>query len=154
MNAALSLDELDRLATDPGTPEMVRAQAATSAAGVRAAGQEARTAELAQLAADAVARITAAKRAGKKKGKPESRPWLALVMLPPRAFLALWADLDGWTTRYDAAEIAQALTPPEWERVERVLAETVAFLTIIRDRRTGTAGTEDAEPPRVEARAG
>jgi len=154
MNAALSLDELDRLATDPATPEMVRAQAATSAAEVRAAGAEARTAELAQLAADAVARITAAKRAGKKKGKPETRPRLALVMLPPRAFLALWADLDGWTTRYDAAEIAQALTPSEWERVERVLAETVAFLTIIRDLRTGTAGTEDAEPPRVEARAG
>lgn len=154
MNAALSLDELDRLSRDPATPEIVRAQAATSAAEVRAAGQEARTAELAQLAADAVARITAQKRAGKKKGKPEPRPRLALVMLPPRAFLALWADLDGWTTRYDAAEIAQALTPPEWERVERVLAETVAFLTIIRDLRTDTAGTADAEPQRVGVRAG
>ncbi|WP_231580926.1 ParB/RepB/Spo0J family partition protein [Leucobacter sp. Ag1] len=154
MNAALSLDELDRLATDPGTPEMVRAQAATSAAEVRAAGQEARTAELAQLAADAVARITAAKRAGKNKGKPEARPRLALVMLPPRAFLALWADLDGWTTRYDAAEIAQALTAAEWERVERVFAETVAFLAIIRDLRTGSAGTADAEPRRAGVRAG
>ncbi len=155
MNSALSLDELDRLATDPGTPEMVRAQAATSATELRAAGREARTAELAQLAADAVARITAAKRAGKKKkGKPETRPRLALVMLPPRAFLALWADLDGWTTRYDAAEIAQALTPSEWERVERVLAETVAFLTIIRDLRTESTGSADAEPQRAGARAG
>lgn len=154
MNTALSLDELNRLATDPGTPEMVRAQAATSAAEVRAAGQEARASELAQLAADAVARITAAKRAGKKKGKPESRPCLALVMLPPRAFLALWADLDGWTTRYDAAEIARALTEPEWERVERVLTETVAFLAIIRDLHTEATGTEDAEPRRVEVRAG
>lgn len=154
MNTALSLDELNRLATDPGTPEMVRAQAATSAAEVRAAGQEARASELAQLAADAVARITAAKRAGKKKGKPESRPCLALVMLPPRAFLALWADLDGWTTRYDAAEIARALTEPEWERVERVLTETVAFLAIIRDLRTEAASTAGAEPPRIEARAG
>ncbi|UOR02367.1 hypothetical protein MUN77_03355 [Leucobacter allii] len=154
MNAALSLDELDRLATDPATPETVRAQAATSAAEVRAAGHEARTAELAQLAADAVARITAAKRTGKKKGKHESRPRLALVLLPPRAFLALWADLDGWTMRYDAAEIARSLTEPEWERVERVLTETVAFLTIIRDLRSGATGTADAEPTRVEVQAG
>lgn len=158
MNTALSLDELDRLATDPATPETVRAQAATSAAEVRAADAEARTAELAQLAADAVARITAQKRAGKKKGKSEPKPRLALVMLPPRAFLALWADLDGWTTRYDAAEIAGALTGPEWERVERVLAETIAFLTIIRDLRTDTdtdiADGAAAELRRAEAQAG
>jgi ParB family chromosome partitioning protein len=159
MNAVLSLDELDRLAADPGTPEMVRAQAATSAAEVRAAGAEARTAELAQLAADAVARITAQKRAGKKKGKPDPKPRLALVMLPPRAFLALWADLDGWTARYDAAEIAGTLTVPEWGRVERVLAETVAFLTIIQGLRTDATGTAGAEldtdqPPRAEVRAG
>ncbi|WP_125100211.1 ParB N-terminal domain-containing protein [Leucobacter chromiireducens] len=157
MNAALSLDELDRLAADPDTPEMVRVQAATSATEVRAAGREARTAELAQLAADAVARITAAKRAGKKRGKPEARPRLARVMLPPRAFLALWADLDGWTTRYDAAEIARTLTAPEWERVERVLAETVAFLAIIRDLRTEAAEAANdaaAEPRRIGVRAG
>lgn len=145
MNAALSLDELDRLAIDPATPEIVRVQAETSAAEVRAAGAEARTAELAQLAAEAVARITAQKRGGKRKAKPEARPRLALVMLPPRAFLALWADLDGWTTRYDTTEIARALTELEWERVERVLAETVAFLTLIRDHRAEAAGTADAE---------
>nr|WP_237467149.1 ParB N-terminal domain-containing protein [Leucobacter chromiireducens] len=142
MNAALSLDELDRIAADPAQSEPVRAQAAASASQVRAAASaETRTAELAALAAEAIARVTAEGRGkGKKRqAKEPGRPALTLVMLPPRAFVALWADMDGWTRKYDPAEIAAALTVPEWERAEIVLAETVSFFAAIRTVRESAA---------------
>ncbi len=148
MNAALSLDELDRIAADTSQPEPVRAQAAASASQVRAAASaETRTAELAALAAEAIARVTTEGRGkGKKRqSKALGRPALTLVMLPPRAFVALWADMDGWTRKYDPAEIAAALTFQEWERAETVLAETVSFFSAIRAaRETATAAVPGA----------
>ncbi|GAA2829211.1 ParB family chromosome partitioning protein [Leucobacter komagatae] len=142
MNTALSLDELDRIAADPAQPEPVRMQAAASAEEVRAAAaREARTAELAQLATDAIARVTADGRKKVKKPVPVERPKLALVVLPPRAFVALWADMDGWTQKYDATVLAAELTVAEWERAEAVLAETVAFFALIRAaRKSAIAG--------------
>lgn len=146
MNAALSLDELDRIAADPTQPETVRAQAVSSAAEVReAASREARTAELAELASEAIARVTAEGRGkGKKRSAPVEPPKLTLVVLPPRAFVALWADLDGWTQKYDPAALAAVLTGPEWERAEAVLAETVAFFALVRSART-EASSDGAE---------
>lgn len=137
MNAALSLDELDRIAADPTQSEPVRAQAAVSAAQVRDAGAaDTRAAELAALAADAIARVTAENRTKTKRSVPKPvRPALALVVLPPRAFVALWADMQGWTTRYDADNLAASLTAAEWEQAETVLTETIAFFTRIRDAR-------------------
>lgn len=137
MNAALSLDELDRIAADPTQPELVRAQATASAAQVRdASAADTRAAELASLAADAIARVTAENRAKTKRSAPKPvRPALSLVVLPPRAFVALWTDMQGWTTRYDADNLATTLTVAEWEQAETVLAETIAFFTRIRDAR-------------------
>ena len=112
-----------------------------------AASTETRTAELAALAAEAIARVTAEGRGkGKKRSaKAPGQPALTLVMLPPRAFIALWADMEGWTKKYDPAKIAAALTVPEWERAETVLAETVSFFAVIRTaRETVTAAVPSA----------
>lgn len=146
MNTALSLTELDRIAADASQPELVRAQAEASAAEVRqAAGQDARTAELAALAADAIARIGAQKRAKQGKRKPTSaaRPALTLVVLPPRAFVALWTDLEGWSKKYDPDTIAASLTAAEWAQAETVLGETVSFFDRIRDARVTSAAAAD-----------
>lgn len=146
MNTALSLTELDRIAADASQPELVRAQAETSASEVRAAAaQDARTAELAALAADAIARIGAQKRAkrGKRKPAPAARPGLTLVVLPPRAFVALWTDMDGWSKKYDPNTIAASLTAAEWAQAETVLGETVAFFDRIRDARATSAAAAD-----------
>lgn len=154
LNTALSLEELDRIANDPESPEILRNQAVASAAEVRAADEGTRTAELARLAAEAVARVTAAqktKSAGKKRAALV-RPVVTLVTLPPRAFLALWADLDGWTARYDATDIAEALTEPQWLQVEMVLKETVTFLATIRDLR-GARSTTSGEAAEAVVRA-
>ena len=147
MNTALSLDALDRIAADPAQPEPVRTQAAASAEEVRAAAaREARTAELAQLATEAIARVTAeGRKKVKKPVRPVGRPKLTLVVLPPRAFVALWADMDGWTQKYDATALAAELTVAEWERAEAVLAETVAFFALIRAaRENAIAGGAEA----------
>ncbi|WP_053382642.1 ParB N-terminal domain-containing protein [Leucobacter celer] len=159
MNAALSLDELNRIAADTAQPESVRAQAAASATQVRAAANaETRTAELAALAADAIARVTAEGR-DKGKGKKRSakapgRPALTLVILPPRAFVALWTDMDGWTKKYDPTEIAAALTVTEWERAETVIAETVSFFATIRTARETARPVVPDSAVEVRSRAG
>lgn len=148
MNTALSLDELDRIAADPSQPEPVRMQAAASAEEVRAAAaRETRAAELAQLATEAIARITTeGRKKGKKPVRPVERPQLTLVVLPPRAFVALWADMDGWTQKYDPAGLAAELTGAEWERAEAVLAETIAFFALIRAaRENAAAGSTEAQ---------
>lgn len=44
-----------------------------------------------------------------------------------RAFVHIWTDMDGWSARYDAAEIGKALTAEEWAMFERVLQETSTF---------------------------
>lgn len=147
MNTALSLDELDQIAADPAQPEPVRTQAAASAEEVRtAAARDARTAELAQLATEAIARVTAeGRKKGKKPARPAERPKLTLVVLPPRAFIALWADMDGWTQKYDPTALAAELAVAEWDRAEAVLAETVAFFALIRAaRKSAIAGGTEA----------
>lgn len=150
MNAALSLDELVRIAADPAQTELVRAQAATSAAQVRdASAADTRAAELASLAADAIARVTAENRTKTKRFAPKQpvRPALKLVVLPPRAFVALWTDMQGWTTRYDADNLATSLTVAEWEQAETVLEETIAFFTRIRDARNQAEALSEPVAP-------
>ena len=147
MNTTLDLDALDQVAADPAQPELIRAEAERSAAALRDAEDTLRTAELARLAAEAVARVQAAKagKRGKKAVPPVAPVEFPVVVLPPRAFVALWADLDGWTAKYDAATLADTLTPAEWARAEAVLEETTAFFDIVRSLRTSEPETEDAE---------
>ena len=54
-----------------------------------------------------------------------------------RAFVHTWTDMDGWSSRYDAAEIGTALTDEEWALFERVLDETTTFHNHARNARTG-----------------
>ena len=53
-----------------------------------------------------------------------------------RSFVLTWAELDGWSQHYDLSELAGALKTADWERFERVVAETVAFAELLRTART------------------
>ena len=46
--------------------------------------------------------------------------------------------MDGWSLRYDAAEIGAALTDEEWALFERVLDETTTFHGRARTARSGS----------------
>jgi ParB family chromosome partitioning protein len=52
-----------------------------------------------------------------------------------RSFILTWTELDGWSQHYDPAELAGSLKDDEWERFERVVAETVSFAEVLRNAR-------------------
>ena len=89
--------------------------------------------ELDQLAKEALERI---KKPVKHRPKPPPRRKRST-----RAFVHTWTDMDGWSSRYDAAEIGAALTDEEWALFERVLDQTTTFHNHARNARSGrTAG--------------
>jgi ParB family chromosome partitioning protein len=45
----------------------------------------------------------------------------------PRAFVLTWAELDGWSKRYDVRQVACEVKPDDWALFTRVLDETIAF---------------------------
>ena len=89
-----------------------------------------RSADLEQLAREALARAKTAKRA--KKGRPVAA---ADSILPTRSFVFLWNDLRDWWLRYDDAEVAAELTADQWQQFEATLAGTVAFFKRMRTLR-------------------
>ncbi len=142
VKAELSLAELDQLAADLSQPVAVREQARIGADAVRAAEQEARAAELEQLAKAALARVKAAKAAGKKKPK---RPTLTAVKtgdpvpFPLTVFLATWDDMAEWWTHYEPAEVGPELSEEQWARFEQTVLGTVAFAEAARAARQDRA---------------
>jgi len=85
--------------------------------------------ELDRLAKEALARIN---KPVKHRPKPPPRHKRST-----RAFVHTWTDMDGWSSRYDPAEIGQALTDEEWALFERVLEETTTFHSQARNARSG-----------------
>lgn len=44
-----------------------------------------------------------------------------------RSFLLTWTELEGWTRRYDLAQLARDLTDEEYARFDRIVTATAAF---------------------------
>jgi len=90
--------------------------------------------ELAQLAAEALARVQQAKaRKGLRalKNKPTGLPHYRTL----RAFILTWTELEGWSKLYDVESLASSLSAAEWERFERVVDESVEFAKQLRAAR-------------------
>ena len=85
--------------------------------------------ELDRMAKEAIERIN---KPVKHRPKPPPRRKRST-----RAFVHTWTDMDGWSSRYDAAEIGAALTDEEWALFERVLDETTTFHSLARTARSG-----------------
>lgn len=52
-----------------------------------------------------------------------------------RSFVLMWADLQGWSTHYDAAEVGQQLSDADWAMFERIVQETGIFADSARSKR-------------------
>ncbi len=65
------------------------------------------------------------------KRKPTGMPFHRTL----RSFILMWTELEGWTELYDPGDLAAPLTDDEWERFERVVAETIEFAERLRDAR-------------------
>lgn len=157
INAELSLAELDRLTADESQPATVRSRAQAEAVRVREqAERDAKAAELETLAKEALAR---AKAASKKRPSQRRTPVTPDgLVLPPRAFVHVWAELDGWWHRYDADQIAAEVSDEDWARFETTVAGTIAFAEHVRTVRTTGPDTaadtgEDVEGATAHARA-
>lgn len=74
---------------------------------------------LAQAAADRKRRV--------KENRARRAAAAANAKRSPRSFLLLWAELDGWSTKYDVAQIANEVKPDDWALFLQVLDESTAF---------------------------
>ncbi|MGZ6583136.1 MAG: ParB N-terminal domain-containing protein [Solirubrobacteraceae bacterium] len=89
--------------------------------------------DLGRRAAEAlerVRRLEKKNRRGLRNSHTPARTYRSL-----RSFILTWTDLEGWSALYDLNAIAAQLPPEEWERFERVVAETVEFATMLRAAR-------------------
>lgn len=56
-----------------------------------------------------------------------------------RSFTHIWADLSGWSERYDAAEVGPELAEADWKRFERAVEEITTFHAAARAARGADA---------------
>ena len=128
---------LEHLVADPAQPEPLRAQAAAGLEQIEAgapvhpifqavrdaaiAAQSEREADLHQMADEAVARATAAKKQQTKGRSLTPRPVRLTgvdgepVRYPVRAFIHTWGELTQWWTHYDPDQLATELTDEQIE---------------------------------------
>ncbi|MBS3939652.1 MAG: ParB N-terminal domain-containing protein [Actinobacteria bacterium] len=153
------IGELERLTTDPDTPQALRELARDALAGidadgkvyghyrrVKAAQAEAnrdppdvevdRQAELEELAEQALARLNATPPRPAQRQTEPAQPQAPPRRYGVRAFLLTWTELHGWADHYDAAEIGSGLTDEQWTAFETTVAATVAFAEHAREART------------------
>ncbi|MGK2855270.1 MAG: ParB N-terminal domain-containing protein [Microbacteriaceae bacterium] len=71
------------------------------------------------------ARADRARRIKENRARREARA--ALAKRSTRSFTFKWAELDGWSAKYDVDQIATELTADDWALFLRVVHETVAF---------------------------
>ncbi len=91
-----------------------------------------------RLGEEAVARVRqqdARKGVRALKKKPTGTPFHRSL----RSFILMWTELEGWSQLYDPHDLAVPLSVEEWERFERVVAETVDFADRLREARNALA---------------
>lgn len=163
---------LERIAADPAQPDALRAQAAAGLEQIEAgapvhpifqavrdaaiAEQDVREADLHQMADEAVARATAAK---KQKGKTTAPRPVRLtgvdgepVRYPVRAFIHTWGELTEWWTHYDAGQLAVELSDEQIESFLDTAEGTSGFADELRAARDREPA-DDAPSARGHLRA-
>lgn len=91
--------------------------------------QEHRTAELDQMAQEALTRVQTdkAKKARDRKPRPAPAEDAEPARYPVRAFVLLWTELEDWWTHYDVAELAAALSDEQIASFLSTVEGTAAF---------------------------
>lgn len=152
---------LQHLATNPDVPEPLRAEAQAGLVQIEAGGpvdpvyqrirdihQAADDAHLHDLAEQALARVDAETKKGKKKAK---KPQPAAPVVPDaryavRAFVLTWTELDSWWLHYDLDELAAQLTDEQAEAFYATAEGTRQFATDLH-----AAREQEPATPRLRA---
>ncbi|MFV0451343.1 MAG: ParB N-terminal domain-containing protein [Propioniciclava sp.] len=163
---------LERIATDPAQPEPLRAEARAGLEQIEAGApvhpifqavrdaattaQESREADLYQMADEAVARATAAKKQKGRAPVPRQVPLIGAagepVRYPVRAFIHTRGELTEWWNHYDPDQLAAELTDEQIAGFLDTAEGTSEFaeeLRAARDRRAA----DDAPSARGHLRA-
>jgi ParB family chromosome partitioning protein len=90
------------------------------------------------------ARADRRRRIAENRAKREAKA--ASAKRSPRAFALTWAELDGWSRRFEFQRIAREVKPDDWAMFRRVVDECRAFTDAVeRERRCPERGSEEAE---------
>ena len=163
---------LERIAADPAQPEPLRAQAAAALEQIEAGApvhpifqavrdaaitaQDVREADLHQMADEAVARATAAKKQKGKPSAPRPVPLIGVdgepVRYPVRAFIHTWGELTQWWTHYDPDQLAVELSDEQIETFLDTAEGTSRFAEELRAARDREPA-DDAPSARGHLRA-
>ncbi|ANJ27368.1 ParB N-terminal domain-containing protein [Agromyces aureus] len=92
-------------------------------------------AELQQLAQTALTRVKSEPRSKRRGRVSAAQDDGELLRLPARAFVLQWSDLHEWWRRFDAEEVAAALTDEQWDQFEATLEGSVEFAESLRNLR-------------------
>ena len=138
--------EMERIAADKSSPLDVRKVAEAELEAIRSGGavdpgyqrmkaaqraaefiKPADDTDISQLA-DEVLKKAKSDRARRIKENREKRAAAAAnAKRSPRSFLLTWAELDGWSKKYDVEQIAREVKSDDWALFLRVMDETKAF---------------------------
>lgn len=101
-----------------------------------------RTAQLDQMAQEALARVQAdkSKKAKKRSTRPTPVEDKEPARYPVRAFTLLWTELENWWEHYDVAELAAALSDEQVASFLGTVDGTAAFADQLQAARTAVEG--------------
>lgn len=128
VKTAQTTARLRMLAADPTQPARIRDQASRDLESLQTRHADGRSAELARLAEEALARVRAAAmppaaRRSRSVSPSSSRPRQHGV----RAFVLTWTQMSGWAEHYDPCVIGPGLTKQQWADFTATCAATAAF---------------------------
>ncbi|MFO6453390.1 MULTISPECIES: ParB N-terminal domain-containing protein [unclassified Aeromicrobium] len=92
-----------------------------------------------EMAAAALARKKEEDRRRARQNKARRAASLASIRRSPRSFTLLWAEMLGWSGRYDAEQLAREIKDDDWQLFRNVLDESTAFAREVEALRPGVA---------------
>ena len=138
--------EMERIAANRELPKDVRKVADDELAAIRNGGPvdpgyqrvkaAQRLAELMKPATTPTSTSTSTRRSSSsrrtvavasRRTAPAARPKPPTRKRSTRSFSLKWAELDGWSKKYDVEQIAREIKPDDWALFLRVIDETKAF---------------------------
>lgn len=125
----VATDELDSIRNggpvDPGYQRVKAAQR------VAARMKPSEDPDVDALTDEALAEATADRTRRIKENRAKRASAAANAKRSTRAFVLTWAELDGWSKRYDIEQIAREVKLDDWTLFLRVVDETVAFVEAV-----------------------
>lgn len=129
-------DELEQIRNGGAVdPSFQRVRAVVTAAEQRPTPAD----DFDEMAAAALARKKEEDRRRARENKARRAASLASIKRSPRSFTLLWAEMLGWTERYDAEQLAREIKDDDWQLFRTVLDESTAFAREVEALRAGAA---------------